>query len=126
VFLLVGLPAGRDEEKKIMKRTLIGIVLMGILGAGSLMAEDRDWRADRDLRRDYADRRADYRDMSHDRARIAQDRRELREELREGDWRGAQRERAELRNEYRDIKRDRWDARRDTRDVRHDRYWGWR
>ena len=57
------------------------------------MAEDRDWRADRDLRRDYADRRADYRDMSHDRARIAQDRRELREELREGDWRGAQRER---------------------------------
>ena len=73
-----------------MKRTAVGIVLMGILGAGSLVAEDRDGRSDRDVRRDYADRRADYRDMARDRAKMAQDRRELREELREGDWRGCQ------------------------------------
>ena len=45
-----------------MKRTLLGIVLMGLMGAGSLMAQDRDWRNDRDQRHDYADRRADYRE----------------------------------------------------------------
>ena len=125
VFILAGSPARLRQGEKIMKRTVIGIVLMGVLGAGSLMAEDRDWRG-RDLRRDYADRRADYRDMARDRAKIAQDKRELREEYREGDWRGVQRERSELRNEYRDLNHDRWDARRDTRDIRHDRFWGWR
>lgn len=109
-----------------MKRTVLGIALLGIMSAGSLMAQDRDWRANRDVRQDYAGRGADYRDMNHDRNKIVQDRQELREEMREGDYRGVQRERAELRNEYRDINRERGDARRDTRDMRQDRFWGWR
>src|ERR1700730_11260402 len=109
-----------------MKRTLVGIALIGLMSAGSLMAQDRDWRNNRDLRHDYADRRSDYRDMNRDQARIAQDRGELREELREGDYAGAQRERNELRNEYRDLNRNRYDARQDKRDIRHDRVWGWR
>jgi|SRR5438105_978989 len=107
-----------------MKRTLAGIVLMGIMGAGSLMAQDRPWRSD--IRHDYADRRSDRQDIRRGQAKIAQDRRELREEYREGDWPGVQRERAELRNETRDLNRDRLDIRRDNRDIRHDRYWGWR
>jgi hypothetical protein len=109
-----------------MKRTFLGIALLGLMGAGSLMAQDRDWNRNRDVRNDYADRRGDYRDMRRDQAKIAQDRQGLREELREGDYRGAQPERNELRSEYRDLNRDRVDARRDTRDIRNDRYWGWR
>ena len=108
-----------------MKRTVLGIVLMGLMGAGSLMAQDRDWR-DRDLRHDYADRRSDYRDIRHDENAIAHDRAEIRQDLREGNYAAARRERAEMDSRIRDVNRDTWNARRDNRDIRGDRYWGWR
>src|SRR5690348_9272062 len=107
-----------------MKRTILGIVLMGLMGAGSLMAQD--WRPNRDLRHDYADRRADKRDIGNDKAQVAHDRWELRRDLRDGNYAGVREERQELRSEYRDINRDRKDVRHDTRDIRHDRFWGWR
>lgn len=127
VFVRVGSPASLLIEEEAMKRTILGIALVGLLGAGSLMAQDRDdWRPNRDVRRDHADRRADYRDMRNDRAKIAHDQWELRRDLRNGNYAGAREERQELRSEYRDINNDRRDVHRDTRDIRNDRSWGWR
>ena len=123
VFVRIGSPASLIEEEA-MKRTILGIALMGLMGAGSLMAQD--WHPNRDLRRDSADRRADYRDIRGDKAEIAQDRRELRQDLRAGNYAAARQEQRELRSDYRDIYRDRTDVRRDTRDIRNDRFWGWR
>lgn len=101
-----------------MKRTLITLLVLGTLGAGSLMAEDNDGRWNQ--RHDYADRTADYRDMNRDRANITEDQAEVRQDLREGRYAAAQRERAELRSRVRDLNRDRVDTRRD---IRHDRDW---
>jgi hypothetical protein len=131
VFLLSGSPASLQAVKarggRTMKRTILGITLMGLMGAGSLMAQDRNWQNPRqDIRHDYADRRGDRRDMRNDRAEIAQDRRELRQDLRHGNYAGAREERRELNGEYRDLNRDRIDARHDTRDIRNDRFWFWR
>ena len=114
-------------EEEAMKRTILGLALVGLMSAGSLMAQDRDdWRPNRDVRHDYADRRGDYRDMRNDRAKIAHDQWELRRDLRNGNYSGAREERQELRSEYRDVNHDRRDVRRDTRDIRNDRFWGWR
>lgn len=122
---LAGEP-GTEEKENTMKRTVLGIVLLGLMSAGSLMAEDHDGRRDRDLRHDYADRRADYRDINRDRAAIDHDKWELRRDYREGNYAAAQRERAEMNNRYRDLNRDERDVRRDNRDIRGDRYWDWR
>jgi hypothetical protein len=127
VFVVLGSPASLLIEEEAMKRTILGIALAGLMGAGSLMAQDRDdWRPNRDVRHDYADRRGDYRDIRNDQAKIAHDRWELNRDLRNGNYAGAREERQELRGEYRDVNRDRRDVRRDTRDVRNDRFWGWR
>lgn len=104
-----------------MKTKLFGIVLLGALGTGSLFAQD-GWRDRRDLRRDYAERNSEIRDIQRDRNKIAYDRWELRRDLREGNYRAAERERAEIRGEYRDLNRDYRDVYRDNRDIRHDRY----
>lgn len=126
VFVVVGSPASPIEEEA-MKRTILGIALVGLMSAGSLMAQDRDdWRPNRDVRHDYADRGGDYRDIRNDQSKIAQDRWELNRDLRNGNYAGAREERQELRSEYRDANRDRRDVRRDTRDIRNDRLWGWR
>lgn len=127
VFVRIGSPASLLIEEEAMKRTILGLALVGLISAGSLMAQDRDdWRPNRDVRHDYADRRGDYRDMRNDRAKIAHDQWELRRDLRNGNYAGAREERRELRSENRDINRDRRDVHRDTRDIRNDRYWGWR
>ena len=125
VFISVGSPASLVLRRRgtTMKRTVLGIVLLGLMSAGSLMAEDHDWKRDRDFRHDYADRRADYRDMNRDRAAIDHDRWELRRDYREGNYAAAQRERAEINSRYRDLNRDERDVRRDNRDIRGDRYW---
>ena len=107
-----------------MKRTILGIVLMGLMGAGSLFASD--WRSDRELRHDYAVRNDEQRDIARDRQQIAHDQWELHRDLRNGNYAAAQHERAELRNEYRDINQDRRDVRRDDRDIRNDRFHDWR
>lgn len=107
-----------------MKRTVLGIVLMGVMSAGSLFAAD--WRSDRDLRNDYAYRNAEQRDIARDRQQIAHDQWELHRDLRNGNYAAAQHERAELRNEYRDVNHDRRDVRRDDRDIRNDRFRDWR
>lgn len=127
VFVRVGSPASLLIEEEAMKRTILGIALVGLMGAGSLMAQDRDdWRPNRGVRHDYADRRADYRDIRNDQAKIAHDRWELNRALRNGNYAEAREERQELRNEYRDVNRDRRDVRRDTREIRNDRFRGWR
>jgi hypothetical protein len=74
-----------------MKRILIGAFLLGVMGLGTAMAED-GWRDRRDIRRDEA--------------KIEHDRRELRRDLREGRYRAAEHERAELNARYRDLNRD--------------------
>lgn len=94
-----------------MKRTVLGIVLMGLMGAGSLMASD--WRSDRNFYN--GDRRGDVRDIHRDQREIAQDRRALDWDLRHGHYAAAEQERRELRNEYRDVHQDRRDLRRDNR-----------
>lgn len=127
VFVRIGSPASLLIEEEAMKRTILGIALVGLMGAGSLMAQDRDdWRPNRGVRHDYADRRADYRDIRNDQAKIAHDRWELNRALRNGNYAEAREERQELRNEYRDVNRDRRDVRRDTREIRNDRFRGWR
>lgn len=84
-----------------MKRMVAGVLLLIGLGAGTVFAEDGDWRVRRDIRRDEA--------------KIAHDRRELRRDLYYGDYAAARHERRELRREYQDLKRDRrelyWDRR---------------
>jgi hypothetical protein len=111
-----------------MKKTLFGFMLMAVMAGGTAMASAQDgWRRDRDERRevwrDRDDRRADYRDMRNDRQAIAHDRWELNRDLREGNYRAAEREREEIRERYRDLNRDRRDVRRDNYDLRHDRDW---
>lgn len=108
-----------------MKRIFFGLMLMAVIGGGTVMASAQDgWRRDgderRELRRDRADRRADWRDVRRDQAGIAHDRGELRRDLREGNYAGAARERAELRGRYRDLGRDGRDIRRDNREIRHE------
>ena len=108
-----------------MKFKLLGALLIAAMGTGTMLAQDGGWRRGRDLGNDYADRRADQRDIQQDKAKIAHDQWELKRDLREGNYRAAAHERAELNEEYRDINRDRRDVRRDTRDIRHDRRYGW-
>ena len=88
-----------------MKKILMGILAMGMLGGSALSASAQEWRRDRDRdwRNDYRDRREDRRDIRRDEHKINHDRWELRRDLREGNYRGAEHERRELRNEYRDI-----------------------
>jgi hypothetical protein len=83
-----------------MKRILIGTFLIGVMGLGTAMADD-GWR--------------DRRDIRHDEAQIAHDRRELRRDLREGNYRAAAHERAEMRSRYRDLNHDRGDLYWDRR-----------
>jgi hypothetical protein len=94
----------KAREEKNMKRILIAVFLVGIMGLGTAVAED-GWR-DRDQNRQ---------DMRYDEAQIARDRRELRRDLCEGNFAAARRERAEIRYRYRDLNRDRrnlyWDRR---------------
>jgi hypothetical protein len=108
-----------------MKFKLVGALLIAAMGTGTMLAQDGGWRRGRDLGNDYADRRADLRDIQQDRAKIAHDQWELRRDLRDGNYRGAAHERAELNEEYRDINRDRVDVHRDTRDIRNERRYGW-
>lgn len=108
-----------------MKFKLLAALLIAAMGTGTMLAQDGGWRRGRDLGNDYADRRADVRDIQQDKARIAHDRWELNRDLRNGNYRAAAHERAELNEEYRDIHRDRVDVRHDTRDIRHDRRYGW-
>jgi len=75
-----------------MKRTIVGVLLLMGLSAGTMFADD-GWRVRRDIR--------------HDEAKIAHDRWELRRDLDRGDNRAAGHERRELRREYRDVNRDR-------------------
>jgi hypothetical protein len=88
------------EEDTKMKRTIVGVLLVLGLSAGTMFADD-GWR--------------DRRDIRHDEAKIAHDQWELRRDLNRGDYRAAQHERRELRREYRDVNRDRrdlyWDRR---------------
>lgn len=109
-----------------MKTKLFGLILIAAMGTGTVLAQD-GWRDRRDLGHDYADRNTDVRDIQQDQAKIAHDRWELRQDLREGNYRGAAHERAELNQEYRDVNRDRADVSRDNRDIGHDRdVRGWR
>ena len=78
-----------------MKRTIAGVLLVMVLGAGTTFAEDGYWRR---------------RDIERDEARIAHDRYELRRDDYYGNYRAARHERRELRRDY--------------RDLNHDRYWG--
>jgi len=78
-----------------MKRTIAGVLLLMVLGAGTMFA-DNGYRRGRSVRRDEA--------------RIAHDRRELR--------------RDEYRGNYRAARHERYELRRDYRDLRQDRYWG--
>jgi len=78
-----------------MKRMIAGVLLLIVLGAGTMFAEDGYWR--------------DRGDIRHDEARIAHDRRELRRDLYYGNYGAARHERRELRHEYRDLNRDRRD-----------------
>jgi hypothetical protein len=73
-----------------MKRTVIGMLLMGIMSVGTMMADDGHWN-----------RREDARDVRHDHARIMQERAELRHDRRE------------LRHDYRDLRHDRREFHRD-------------
>jgi len=127
-----------------MKRTVLGVVLLALVSASYLMAQnrggknDRDWRhADRrrhDSYRDYRGRRGDRSDIRHDQAAIRHDQWELRQDMRRGDYAAAQREREEMRWRYRDLHRDHRDVWRDTRNIHRDRNydwarrlgWGWR
>ena len=84
-----------------MKRTIASALLLMVLGAGTMFADDGYWGDRRDIRRDEA--------------KIAHDRRELRRDLYYGNYAAARREKRELRREYRDLNRDRrelyWDRR---------------
>ena len=84
-----------------MKRLIAGVLFVMALGAGTLFADDGNWRLRRDIRRDEA--------------RIAHDRRDLRRDLYYGDYAAARRERRRLRRESRDLRQDRrelyWDRR---------------
>ena len=119
-----------------MKKTVLGIVLLGLVSASSLMAQNRGWRHDRDWRRadrgrhdyyrDYRNRRGDRCDQRE--ADIRHDEWELRRDMRHGDYAAAQREREELRwrfhNRHRD-RRESWPESRDTRYDRYDRGYDW-
>src|SRR5579884_563262 len=57
-----------------MKRTIMGILLMGAMAGGTAFAQEgwSDYRADRrDDRKDVIDRRVDYRDIRRDEAAVA-------------------------------------------------------
>jgi hypothetical protein len=133
-----------------MKRTVLGILLFAVAGAGSLVAQDRHWRQQRDTQwrrvdhgghdsdwrrdnsrqshsRDRCDRREGYADIRRDERELRHDRWELRQYLRGGNYRAAQREREEMRERERDLYRDRREVRRDRRDRSRDwvRYAGW-
>ena len=110
-----------------MKRIVFGIVLMGAMSAGSLFAQSGYWGYDhggdgrynrQDLRHDYAriQRQQDdlYRDQSH-----------LRHELREGDYREAQRIRQDMWRDRQRLENQRQDVRRDWRDRDRDRRDRW-
>ena len=103
------------EDTKV-KRTVLGLVLMGVMSSAIMFAQNgywaqrydngrgRDYRQDkRDIRHDYVDRRNDWRDIHQDNRQIARDRWELRRDLRNGNYAAARQERAELRNQYRDL-----------------------
>ena len=79
-----------------MKRTLTGLVLTVIAGAGSMMAQSGHAYREREVRHDYAERRSDKRDVRRDEARINHDRRELRRDAYEHNFAGARHERREL------------------------------
>ena len=114
-----------------MKQTVLGIVLLGLISASSLMAQDRGWKSDRDWRRadrgrhdysrDYRYRRGDRCDR-RDEAAIRHDEWELRQDMRRGDYAAAQREREELRWRRRRMHRDRRDAWPDNQNIYYDRY----
>jgi len=73
-----------------MKRTLFGILLMGVMSAGSLMAEDGNWARHEDRREVRQDRERIARDraeLRHDRRDLRHDRREYRHDYRDRDWR---------------------------------------
>ena len=91
-----------------MKRTIVSIFLLGLMGVGTMMAEDG-----------YGDRHRDVRDIQRDNARIAHERNEMNRDLWYGNYRGAAHERNELRQAYRDRNND-------VRDLRHDRREEWR
>jgi hypothetical protein len=78
-----------------MKRTIVGVLLVLGLSAGTMVADD-GWRGRRDIR--------------NDEAKIAHDQRELRRDLYYGNYGAARHERRELRHEYRDVNRDRRDS----------------
>ena len=135
VFIQVSVTSKlKSLEGTKVKRTILGLVLLGMMGSATMFAQNgywaqrnndsrwRDYRNDRrDIRRDYVDRRNDWRDIHRDNRNIAYDRWEMRRDLRNGNYAAARQERTELRNEYRDLNRDRRDVRHDTGDVWHDR-----
>lgn len=110
-----------------MKRTAMklgmGILLMGTLGAGSLMAQSGYWGRgydhDGDGRRDRQDIRQDYRQIERQRNDLYRDQGRLRHELREGDYREAQRIRQDMRRDQQRLNYEQ----RDVRQDRRDQYW---
>jgi len=114
-----------------MKKRVLWIVLLGLIGASSLMAQNRGWKSDHDWRRadrgrhdysrDYRYHRGDRCDRGSE-AAIRHDEWELQQDLRRGDYAAAQREREELRWRLHNRHRGRYDEWQDTRDTRYDRY----
>ncbi|MEO8727227.1 MAG: hypothetical protein ABI383_14020 [Acidobacteriaceae bacterium] len=106
-----------------MKSTAIklgmGILLMGTLGAGSLMAQSGYWGHDGDGRRDRQDIRQDYRQMDRQQSDLYRDQGRLQHELREGDYREAQKIRQDMWRDQQRLKQQRQDVRQDRRDW----YW---
>jgi len=95
-----------------MKRTIISIFLLGLVGVGSLAAQDGYW-----------DRQYDRRDIQHDNARIAHERNEMNQALWYGDYGRAEHERRELRDAYRDRNHDYRDLRNDQREEWREHHW---
>ena len=103
-----------------MKRTAMklamGILLMGTLGAGSLMAQSGYWGRgydhDGDRRQDI---RQDYRQMDRQQSDLYRDQGRMQHELREGDYREAQRIRADMWRDQQRLNYQRQDVRQDRR-----------
>jgi membrane protein involved in colicin uptake len=106
-----------------MKRTVFGIVLMGVMGAGSLFAQNgyRGYDHDGDGRRDRQDIRQDYQRIQRQQNDLYRDQGRLRHELREGDYREAQRIRQDMWRDQQRLQNQRQDVRRDWRDRDRDR-----
>jgi hypothetical protein len=114
----------RQTKRGDMKRTIISLMCMAVVGAvfGVSQAAASDIGRDRrDIRADRRDARGDRRDIRNDRKDIAKDKRALRKDLRNGNYAAAQRQQRDIRKDQRDLRADRRDLRNDHRDIHGDR-----